>query len=105
LQEVLSFFLGRAYEVRPATTGADALATVSRESLDLVLLDHRLPDRTGLEALAQLKSLRPRLPVVMLTGYGSACNCSAAFQLGLADYLQKPVSALALLGAVHRLLP
>ena len=105
LQEVLSFFLGRAYEVRPATTGADALATVSRESLDLVLLDHRLPDRTGLEVLAQLKSLRPRLPVVMLTGYGSEWICAAAFKLGVADYLQKPVNALDLVGVVHRILP
>ena len=98
LHDVLTFFLGKGYDLRPATTGADALATVSRESLDLVLLDHRLPDRTGLEVLAQLRSLRPSLPVVMLTGYSSEWICAAAFKLGVADYLQKPVNALDLVG-------
>ena len=105
LQEVLTFFLGTAYEVRPATTGADALTRVCHEPIDLVVLDHRLPDRTGLEVLTELRSIRPSLPVVMLTGYGSEWICAAAFKLGVADYLQKPVNAVDLVGVVHRILP
>jgi two-component system response regulator YesN len=105
LQEVLSFFLGKGYEVRSATTGADALARVCHEPLDLVMLDHRLPDHTGIEVLVELKSIRPSLPVVMLTGYGSERICAAAFRLGVADYLQKPVSADELVAVVHRILP
>jgi len=105
LQDVLTFFLGKAYEVRPATTGADALARVRHEPVDLVVLDYRLPDRTGLEVLTKLKSIRPSLPVVMLTGYGSEWICAAAFKLGVADYLQKPVNAVDLVGVVHRILP
>ncbi len=105
LQEVLIFFLGKAYEVRPATTGSDALASVCHEPVDLVVLDHRLPDRTGLEVLTELRSIRPSLPVVMLTGYGSEWICAAAFKLGVADYLQKPVNAVDLVGVVHRILP
>jgi YesN/AraC family two-component response regulator len=105
LQEVFTFFLGRMYEVMPATTGADALARVCREPFDLVMLDHRLPDRTGLEVLAELKSIRPGLPVVMLTGYGSEWICAAAFKLGVADYLKKPVHAVDLVRVVHRILP
>ncbi len=68
LQEVLTFFLGTAYEVRPATTGADALTRVCHEPIDLVVLDH-------------------------------------PFKLGVADYLQKPVNAVDLVGVVHRILP
>ena len=104
LQEVLTLFLGKAYDVRPAPTGADALARVCHEPVDLVVLDHRLPDRTGLEVLTDLRSIRPSLPVVMLTGYGSEWICAAAFKLGVADYLQKPVNAVDLVGVVHRIL-
>ncbi len=104
VQEVLTFFLGNAYVVRPATTGADALTKLCREPIDLVVLDHRLPDLTGLEVLTKLRSIRPNLPVVMLTGCGSEWICAAAFRLGVADYLQKPVNAVDLVRVVQRIL-
>src|SRR5207245_3876980 len=50
------------------------------------------------------RSIQPILPVVMLTGYGSEWICAAAFKLGVADYLQKPVSAFDLVAAVQRIL-
>jgi len=101
--EVLTFFLGDAYEVRSSTTGADALQKLRREPVELVVLDHRLPDRTGLDILTDLRSIRPTLPVVMLTGYGSEWICAAAFRLGVVDYLQKPVNAVDLIGTVQRI--
>jgi YesN/AraC family two-component response regulator len=104
VQEVLTFFLGDAYEIRPATTGVDALVKLCHGPVDLVVLDHRLPDRTGLEILTDLRSIRPNLPVIMLTGYGSEWICAAAFKLGVADYLQKPVNAVELVGTVQRIL-
>jgi len=104
IQEVLTSFLGDAYDVRPATTGGDALVKLRHEPVDLVVLDHRLPDRTGLEILADLRSLCPNLPVIMLTGYGSEWICAAAFRLGVSDYLQKPVSAVDLVRIVERIL-
>jgi two-component system, NtrC family, response regulator HydG len=104
IQEVLTFFLGSTYEVKSATTGTDALAKVWNETVDLVVLDHRLPDCTGLDVLAELRTIRPSLPVVMLTGYGSEWICAAAFKLGVADYVQKPVNAVDLVAVVHRIL-
>ncbi len=104
-QEVLTLFLRDAYEVGHATTGADALVTLRREPVDLVVLDHRLPDRTGLDVLIDLKLIRPDLPVIMLTGYGSEWICAAAFKLGVEDYFPKPVSAVDLIAAVRRILP
>ncbi len=67
IPEIITFFLGKAYEIRVATTGAEALVRVRRDPVDLVVLDHRLPDRTGLDVLIELRSIRPILPVVMLT--------------------------------------
>jgi len=104
VQELLKSFLGKAYEVSSATTAADALVKVRREPIDLVVLDHRLPDRTGLDVLVELRSIRQNLPVVMLTGFGSEWICAAAFRLGVADYLQKPVNAGDLVGTIQRIL-
>lgn len=105
LEDVLTVFLGERYEISTATTGTEALRRVGREPPNLVILDHRLPDRTGLEVLTELRSTRPSLPVVMLTGYGSEWICAAAFRLGVIDYLRKPVPAADLLEVVHRILP
>src|SRR5262247_2285559 len=77
LQELLTTFLGKGYEIEAAMTGAEALGKVCQEAIDLVVLDHRLPDRTGLEVLAELRSTCPGLPVLMLTGYGSEWICAA----------------------------
>ena len=104
LQEILGFFLGEACEVRSSATGADALLRVCHEPVDLVVLDYRLPDRTGLEILTDLRAIRPNLPVVMLTGYGSEWICAAAFKLGCADYFPKPVNVVDLAAAVRRIL-
>jgi len=104
VQDILTVFLGDRYRVRGAATGAEALSKLRREPVDVVVLDHRLPDRTGLDILPELRSLRPKLPVIMLTGYGSEWICAAAFKLGVADYLQKPVSAIDLVAAVRRIL-
>lgn len=105
LEEVLTIFLGDGYEIRAATTGAGALEKVRQEPINLVVLDHRLPDRTGLEVLAELRSTYPHLPVIMLTGYGSEWICTAAFRLGVTDYLQKPVDAAEFVKIVQRILP
>lgn len=105
LKEVLTVFLGNEYVIRAATTGAEGLGKVWEGPTNLVVLDHRLPDRTGLEVLTELRSTWPHLPVVMLTGYGSEWICAAAFRLGVTDYLQKPVDAAKLIEVVHRILP
>ncbi len=104
IPELITFFLGTTCDIRTATTGAEALASVRRDRIDLVMLDQRLPDRTGLDVLIELRSMHPTLPVVMLTGYGSEWVCAEAFKLGVTDYLQKPVSAVDLVAAVQRIL-
>ena len=64
-----------------------------------------LPDRSGLEVLIEIRSARPWLPVVMMTGYGSEALCASALRLGVRDYFPKPVNIGDLLDAVRRLVP
>jgi two-component system response regulator YesN len=104
VREVLGLFLSDTYQVSYACTGAEALTTLCRQPVALLILDHRLPDRTGLELLGELRSGRPSLPIVMLTGYGSEWICASAFKLGVKDYFAKPVSAVDLVSAVQRIL-
>lgn len=58
---------------------------------DLVVLDRRLPDGDGLEALAELKTQLPAAQVVMVTAHGDISSAVEAMRLGAADYLAKPI--------------
>jgi two-component system NtrC family response regulator len=77
--------------VRTALTGAAALEAVRRSPPDLVLLDQRLPDRSGLEVLQALRGLDPGLPVVLITAHGGVRDAVNAIRAGAVDYLQKPL--------------
>ena len=104
VREVLTDLLGAVYEVRPARTGAEALAILEEEDIALIVLDYRLPDRTGLEVLAEIKATRPGLPVIMMTGYGSEGLCASAFRLGVREYFPKPFDTRDLMHAVRHIL-
>ena len=103
LREVVTLFLSEAYDVRQAATGAEAISILHREPVAAVVLDYRLPDRSGLDLLMEIRSARPRLPVVMMTGYGSEALCASALRLGVRDYFPKPVNIGDLLDSVRRL--
>jgi YesN/AraC family two-component response regulator len=90
VREVVSLAFRDAYEVRQATTGVQAIGIVRRDRVSVVVLDYRLPDADGLQMLSEIRSARPDLPVIMVTGYGSEAVCAAAFKLGVRDYLPKP---------------
>ncbi len=63
----------------------------SSKGFDLVVLDRRLPDGDGLEALAELKTQLPNAMVVMVTAHGDIASAVEAMRLGAADYLAKPI--------------
>jgi two-component system, response regulator YesN len=100
VQELIALALSDAYDVKHAATASEALTVLEREAVAAVVLDYRLPDRTGLELLNDIRSAQPSLPVIMMTGYGSEWVCTSAFKLGVRDYLQKPVNLFELLHSV-----
>jgi len=104
VREVLTDLLGAVHDVRPARTGAEALAMLEEEDIALIVLDYLLPDRTGLEVLAEIKATRPGLPVIMMTGYGSEGLCASAFRLGVREYFPKPFDTRDLMHAVRHIL-
>ena len=58
------------YEVYQAANGREALDIVYKVPLDLVIVDIKMPEMDGIEALRQIKEKRPDLPVVLSTAYG-----------------------------------
>lgn len=78
------------YRVFVAETGEEGLNIFKRETVELVLLDIRLPDVNGIDILKQIKTLNDDAIVIMMTGYGTVENAVTAMKLGAFDYFNKP---------------
>jgi DNA-binding NtrC family response regulator len=74
-----------------AATAAEGAAAFSAGRPDAVLCDVRLPDASGLDLLARLRELDPAVPVVLMTGHGTAETAIEAMRRGAFDYVLKPV--------------
>jgi two-component system nitrogen regulation response regulator GlnG len=79
------------HRVELAGTGADGLARARAEPPDVILLDLRLPDQSGLDVYRQLRQLDARIPVVFVTLAKSADAAIEAMKQGAYDYLFKPI--------------
>ncbi|MDQ0789661.1 response regulator [Streptomyces sp. B3I8] len=84
-----------------AHSGAQALAAVARSSVDLVLLDHYLPDRTGLEVVHSMREHGHGSDVIMITAASDVATVRAAMRLGALHYLVKPFTFAALRGRLE----
>ena len=93
-------------DVRTAANGREALEIVDRERIDLVLLDVMMPDMTGFEVCATLKSnaRTAHVPVIIVTSLDQAEDRVKGLESGADDFLTKPVSEVALVARVKSLL-
>ena len=78
------------YKVDTASNGDDALLRVKDGRYDIAFIDIQMPKMDGLEVLRLLRGLRPKMPVVMLTAYGTVSRAVEAMKLGAVDFLEKP---------------
>jgi DNA-binding response OmpR family regulator len=92
------------YGVAEAADGAQGLEEALRRDVNLVLLDLLLPKRDGLAVLADLRRLRPTLPVIVLTARGTEDDRVRGLKMGADDYVVKPFSARELLARVEAVL-
>jgi DNA-binding NtrC family response regulator len=79
------------YEVLSAADGREGIRLARESPVDLVLTDLMLPEASGLEVLAASRAAHPRVPVVVLTGFGTVGSAVEAMKLGAYDFLEKPV--------------
>jgi DNA-binding NtrC family response regulator len=103
-QQFARYLKKHGYDVSSAPDGEEGLRELQRNSMDLVLLDLRLPKLGGLEVLAQIRQLDPDIPVVILTAHGDVQSAVAAMKLGAADYMLKGFDLDELLLVIQRAL-
>jgi DNA-binding NtrC family response regulator len=78
------------YQVESAGTAEEGLSRLAMSTFDLLLLDFALPDKNGLDVLAEIRDRDPLFPVIMITAYGTVENAVKAIQGGAANFIQKP---------------
>ena len=78
------------FEVLEAESGEVAREILRTEHVDLLLLDYRLPDTTGVELLKEIVAALPGVPVILMTAYSTVETAVEAIKLGAHDYINKP---------------
>ena len=100
--QLARFLKKHGYEVYTAPDGETGLLELQKNSIDLVLLDVRLPHMSGLEVLGEIRKSDQALPVIMLTAYGDVHTAVSAMKMGALDYLIKGFDLEELLLLVQR---
>ena len=78
------------YRVETAADGAEALEKLARDEYQLVLLDQKLPDRSGIDLLRDIRAMRRDVQVVIMTAYGKFEQAVEAAKAGCYEYVAKP---------------
>jgi two-component system, NarL family, invasion response regulator UvrY len=103
LKETLQEEVG-PMEFGEAANGPQILQQIHEQTWDLVLLDIGLEGRSGLEVLEEIRKLKPKVPVLMLSMYPEGEFAVRALKLGAAGYLSKQTASEELVGAVKKVL-
>jgi two-component system response regulator AtoC len=80
------------YHVSLAEDGATALGRVQLDNPDLITLDIKLPDMTGIEVLSELRSRNYQVPVIVITAFGIVDDAVRSLKLGAYDFIEKPIN-------------
>lgn len=81
----------KGYKILTASSGTEGIKAVRNNLIDIVLSDFKMPDKTGLEVLEEVKIINPEISFVILTAFGTIENAVKAIRLGAFDYISKPV--------------
>lgn len=91
MRETLSDVLRkRGYEIYTEARGHDAISTIKKNMIDLILLDMKLPDVDGLDVLKKIKEIDTDILVIIMTAYSDIKTAVSAMKLGAYHYINKP---------------
>ena len=82
----------KGYRVDTALSGREAFEKYAGADFDMVFTDLRMPGQDGLEVARRIKEMNPWLPIVVVTGYGTQEAEESAKAIGVAEFLQKPLT-------------
>src|SRR6056297_1583961 len=87
LRDILEF---ERYEVDETGDGLSCLVKVKQNKYDVVILDIKMPEMDGMEALDRIQEIAPDVPVIMISGHGNIDTAVEAVKKGAFDFIQKP---------------
>lgn len=87
LKDILTF---EKFSVDEAKDGLDGLAKIKKNEYDVVLMDIKMPNMDGMDALERLQDIQPDLPVIMISGHANIDNAVEAVKKGAFDFISKP---------------
>lgn len=91
MRTVLTNILGReGYKTETAKDGLSAVELVRKEPPAAVIMDIRMPEMNGMEAMKQMKKIYPAMPIILMTAYGEIETAVQAVKFGAYDYISKP---------------
>ena len=104
LVDVLALILRKpGYTVFTATSGQDALKILKTESVDIAIIDYKMPQMSGLDLLKKIRKLRRNIDVLILTGHGTIPNAVESIKLGAFDYILKPFHKSDILNRIEKI--
>jgi DNA-binding NtrC family response regulator len=92
LETMIKRLRKRNLEVAAADSGEEALRVLRETSMDVVVLDVRMPGMDGIQVLREIKRINPLVQVIMLTGHANVEVAVEGMELGAFDYLMKPAN-------------
>lgn len=98
----IASLLSQDYEVVACSSAEEAIAHVSRNAVDAVLTDIRMPTLSGMELLDQIRRILPDIPIILMTGYAEMDTVISAVKKKAFDFITKPFSPDVLMESVAR---
>ena len=92
------------HRVETTNSPSEGLKLFKDKEIDLVITDLKMPGMDGLELFAELKELKPEVPVIIITAYGSSEVAASALKKGVKDFIAKPFRKTDILFTINRVL-
>ena len=92
----------RDFDVKSALNGDDAIKLVSEKEFDVIILDVKMPGKSGIETLKEIKKLNQLSQVIMLTGHATVESAIQGMKLGAYDYIMKPTVTEDLINLINK---
>lgn len=91
-ESIKDWLVDAGYQVATAENGEKALKMIEKEDFGIMIVDVRLPGKTGITVLKEVKALKPQIKSIVITAYSSTELAAEAMKLGAVDYLIKPIA-------------